>query len=107
MASRAFEPDNPKIPKASFRRIRGLKPQIVGMMVVPSCTDDKVGSTTVGNARTRGMNPLMAGGACPFPRFDYLESAGDSTISLMTTEERGAEVTLPRHSITAGSWLGS
>ena len=43
------------------------------------------------------MNPSMAGGACPFPESDDLEFASDSMISLMTTEEEGTKVTLPRH----------
>ena len=33
----------------------------------------------------------------PFPESDDLESAGNSTISLMTTKEEGAAVTWPRH----------
>ena len=52
---------------------------------------------TAGNVRTRGVNPLMVGEACLFPEFDDPEYAGDSIISLMTTEEGGAKVTLPRH----------
>ena len=51
---------------------------------------------TTGNVRTRGVNPLMAGRVCPFAKSDDPESAGDSMISSMNTEERGAEVTLPR-----------
>ena len=39
----------------------------------------------------------MVGGVCPFPESDDFRSAGDSTISSMTTEDRGIEVTLPRH----------
>jgi len=35
MALRAFEPNTPEIPKASFGKIRGSKPQIVGEMAVP------------------------------------------------------------------------
>ena len=52
---------------------------------------------TVGNVRTRGVNPLMVGGACLFPESDDLGSASDSMISSMTTEKGGAEVTLLRH----------
>ena len=48
---------------------------------------------TAGNARTRGVNPPMVGGACPFPKSDDLGSAGDSMISSMTTEKGGVEVT--------------
>ena len=66
-------------------------------MAVPFCTDDGVGSTTVGNARTEGVNPPMAGGAYPFPESDDLGSTGDSTISSMTIEKGGVEVALPRH----------
>ena len=36
MASRAFEPDTPKIPKVGFNRIRGSKPRIIGTIEVPS-----------------------------------------------------------------------
>ena len=89
MASRAFEPDNPKIPKASFSRIRGLKPQIVETMAVPSCIDDEVGPVTASNVRTRGANPPMANGVCPFSESDDPRYASDSTISSMTTEEGG------------------
>ena len=39
----------------------------------------------------------MAGRGCPFLESDDPESSGDSMISSITTEERGAEVTLPRH----------
>ena len=39
----------------------------------------------------------MVGGVCPFPKSDDFKSAGDSTISSMTTEDRGIEVTLLRH----------
>ena len=39
----------------------------------------------------------MTGGACLFPESDNPESASDSMISSMTTEEGGAKVTLPRH----------
>ena len=97
MASRAFESDTPEIPEAGFIKIRGLNPWIVGKMAIPSCINDVASSTTTSNARTRGVNPSMAGGACPFPKFDDLWSIGDSTISSMTTEEKGAEVTLPSH----------
>ena len=51
---------------------------------------------TTGNARTRGVNPLMAGRVCPFLKSDDPRSVGDSMISSMTTEDGGAEVTLPR-----------
>ena len=96
MALRPFEPDTLEIPEASFSRIKGSKLQMVGTMVVPSWTDDEAGPTTAINARTRGVNPLMVGGACLFPESDDLKSVGDSMISLMTTEEGGTEVTLPR-----------
>ena len=39
----------------------------------------------------------MADGVCPFLESDDPESMGVSTISSMTTEEGGAEVTWPRH----------
>ena len=87
MASRAFKLDTSEIPEASFGKIRGSKPRMVGTMVVPSRTGDEAGPTSVGNARTREVNPSMAGGACPFPKFDDPESVGDSMISSMTTEE--------------------
>ena len=70
MASKAFEPDNPKIPKASLGRIRGLKPQIVGTMVVPSCTDDEASPITTSKARNKGGNPSMVGRVCHFSKFD-------------------------------------
>ena len=97
MASRAFKPDTPKTLEVGFDRIKGSKPWIAGTMEIPSCTDDEAGSATAGNARTRGVNPSMAGRVCPFPEFDDPESVSDSMISLMTTEEVGAEVTLPKH----------
>ena len=65
--------------------------------MVPSYTDDEAGSTTTGNARTQGVNPSMAGRACPFSKSDNPDSTCDSLISSMTTEEGSAEVTLPRH----------
>ena len=52
---------------------------------------------TAGNARTRGVNPSMAGRACLFLESDDPESASDSMISSMTTKEGGTKVTLPRH----------
>ena len=93
---KGFQARHPEIPKAGFGRIRGSKPQMTGTMAIPSWTDDEAGPTTVGNVRTRGVNPSMASGACPFSEFDDFESAGDSMISLMTTEEGGIEVTFPR-----------
>ena len=36
MASRAFEPNIPEIPKANFGKIIGSKPRIVGTIAVPS-----------------------------------------------------------------------
>ena len=51
---------------------------------------------TAGNARTRGVNPSIASGACLFPESGDFESAGDSMISLMTTEEGGTKVILRR-----------
>jgi len=72
MASRAFKPNTPEIPKVGFGRIRGSNPRIVGTLEVPSCTNDEAGSMTTGNARTRGVNPSMAGGACPFLESDDL-----------------------------------
>ena len=96
MASKAFKLDTLEIPKVGFGRIRGLKPQIVGTMVVPYWTDDEAGPAIAGNSRTRGMNRSMAGRAFHFLKSDDLESAGDSTIFSMTTKEGGAEVTLPR-----------
>ena len=65
-------------------------------MVVPSYTDDGAGPVIAGSARTRGMNPLMAGGACLFLKSNDPGSIGDSMISSMTTEEGGVEVTWPR-----------
>ena len=96
-ALRAFEPNTLEIPKVGFGRIRGSKPQIAGRIAVPSCIDDEVGSTTASNARTKGVNPPMASGACPFSKFDNLKSAGYSMISSITSEEGGAKETLPRH----------
>ena len=96
MVSRAFEPNTPDIPEASFGKIRGSKPWIVGMMAPPSCTDDEASLVITGNARTRGANPSMAGRTCPFPKFDDLGSASVSMISSMTTEEGETEVTLQR-----------
>ena len=74
MDSRAFELDTPEIPEASFGKIREPKPQMAGTMAVPSWTDDEAGPTTAGNARTRGVNPSMAGEACPFPESNDPES---------------------------------
>ena len=93
IASRDFEPDTPKIPEASFGKIRGSKPQIVRTVVVPSCTDDEAGPMTVGNARTREANPLMVGRVCPSPKSYDLESVGVSMISSMTTKKEGARAT--------------
>ena len=79
-------------------------------MAVPSWTVDDASPATTGNARTRGGNPSMAGGACPFLESDNFEFAGDSMISSMTSKEGGDEVIFPwsnRYSITASSWLGS
>ena len=81
---------------AGFDRLRGSKSRMVGTMVVPFKTNDEAGPVIASNTRTIGVNPSMAGRACPFPEFDDPKSAGDSMISLMTTEEGGAEVTLPR-----------
>ena len=97
MPLRAFKLDTLEILEAGFGRIRGSKPQIAGTMVVPFCTNDETGLAIAGNARTRGVNPLMACGACPFSKSDGPESTGDSMISSMTTEEGGTEVVLPRH----------
>ena len=96
MASKALEPGTPKIPEAGFGRIRGLKPRIARTMAVPFWTDDEAGPVIAGNARTRGVNPPMAGRACPFPESDGLRSIGDYMIFSMTTKEGGAEVTIPR-----------
>lgn len=96
MASKAFESNIPEIPEVGFGRMRGSKPRIVGTMAVPSCTDDGVGPAIAGNARTRGENPSMAGGACSFSESDGPESADDSMISLMTTKDGGTEVVSPR-----------
>ena len=89
IALKAFELDTPKIPEAGFGKIRGLKPQIVETMAVPSCIDDEAGPATANNARTRGANPPMANGVCPFSESDDPGYASDSTISSMTTEEGG------------------
>ena len=62
-------------------------------MAVPSCIDDGAGPMTVGNARTSGANPSMAGEVFLFPESDDPKSSGDSTISLMTIEEGGAGAT--------------
>ena len=96
MVSMAFKPDTPEIPEAGFGKIRCSKPQIMGTIVVPSWTDGEAGPVTAGNGRTRGSNPLMAGGVCPFPEFDDPEFVSDAIISSMTTEEDGARVTWPR-----------
>ena len=56
--------------------------------------DDEAGLTTIGNARTRGINSSMADRACSFPESDDPKFAG-SMISLMTIEEEGTKVTLP------------
>ena len=72
VASRAFEPNTLEIPKAGFSRIRGSNPWIAGTMAVPSDIDDEAGSTTAGNARTRGVNPSMADGACPLLESDEI-----------------------------------
>ena len=85
MASRAFESDILEILEVGFGKIRGSKPRIVGAMAVPFWTDDEAGPMTIGKARTRGVNPSMAGKTCPFPKSDDPESASDSTISSMTT----------------------
>jgi len=92
MVSRAFKPDTPEIPKAGFGRIRGSKPRVAGAMTAPSRMDDEVGPMTVGNARTKGANPPMAGGTCPFPKSDDPRSTGISMITSMTTKEEGAKV---------------
>ena len=97
MALKVFELGTPKILEVCFGKLRGSKPYIAGTMAVPTWTDDDAGPTTIGNARTRGVNPLMAGGACPFPESDNFESTGDSMIFLITTKEGGAKVILPRH----------
>ena len=81
MATRAFKPDTPKIPKADFGKIRGLNPRIARTMAVLSCNDNEAGLATVDSARTRWVNPSMAGKACPFPEFDDPGSAGISMIS--------------------------
>ena len=86
---KGFELDTPKILEAGFGKIRGLKPQIVETMAVPSCIDDEVGPVTASNVRTRGANPPMANGVCPFSESDDPRYASDSTISSMTTEEGG------------------
>ena len=51
---------------------------------------------TIGNAKTRRVNPLMVGGVCLFPESNNPESVGVSTISSMTTEDEGVAVTWPR-----------
>ena len=96
MASRIFEQNTSEILKAGFGKIRGSKPWIAGIMVVLARTDDETSLVTAGNARNRGVNPPMAGGAYPFPESDDLGSIGDSMISSITTEEGCAEVTWPR-----------
>ena len=97
MASRAFESNTPEILEAGFGKIRGSNPRIAGIMAVSSWIDNKANLATIGNARTRRVNPLMAGGAYLFLESDDLRFANDSTISLRTTKEGGVEVTLPRH----------
>ena len=96
MASRAFKLDTLEILEASFGKIRGSKPWIMGTMVVPSYIEGEAGPMTVGNARTRGVNPSMAGGTRPFFESDDLRFMGVSKISSMTTKEGGAEATWPR-----------
>ena len=51
---------------------------------------------TVGNAKTKGVKPSMAGMVCPFFGAGTLESAGDSIISSIMTEVGGAGVLIPR-----------
>ena len=97
MASKAFELDTPEIPKAGFNKIRGLNPQIAGIVAVPSCIFDEAGPMTASNARTRGANPPLASGTCPFLESNDPESANVSTISSMTTEKEGVEVALLWH----------
>ena len=57
---------------------------------------DEADLVTIGNARTRGMNPLMVGRTCPFPESNDLGPVGVSMISSMTTKEEGAGATQPR-----------
>ena len=86
IASRAFEQATLGIPEVGFGKIRGSKPRIAGTMAVPSWTYDEAGPMIISNARTKGMNPLMADGICPFSESDDPGSIGASTISSMTTE---------------------
>ena len=79
-----------------FSKIRGLKPRITRTMTAPTYIDDEAGPVIACNARTRGANPSMVGGTCPFLKSDDPRFAGVSTISSMTTEEEGAKVTWPR-----------
>ena len=79
-----------------FGKIKGSKPRIEGTMAAPTYIDDEVDPVTTCNARTRGANPSMAGGTCPFPKSDDPRSADVSTISSMTAEEESAKVTWPR-----------
>ena len=51
-----------------------------------------------GNVKTKEEKPLIADVICPFFEVDALKSIGDSMISLIMTEVRGAEVVLHRHS---------
>ena len=97
MASRAFKSDTLEILEVSLSRIRGSKPRITKTIAVSSWTDDEAGPTIVGNVRTKGVNSSIVGRVCLFPKSNDSESVGDSMISLMTTEKKGTEVTLPRH----------
>ena len=96
IASRAFKLDTLEIPKVGFGKIRGSKPRMVGMITVPSWTDDKANLAIIGNVSTRGVNPPMVDGLYLFPESDDPRFVGVSTISSITTEEEGPRATWPR-----------
>ena len=52
----------------------------------------------LGNVKTKEEKTLIANVICPFFEAGALKSIGDSMISLLMTEVRGAEVVLHRHS---------
>ena len=93
IASRAFKPNTLEIFEAGFGKIRGSNPRIARTMAIPSRTHDEVGPVTAGNVKTRGPNPRMSSGTCPFPESDEPRSIGVSPFSSMTTEEEGIKAT--------------
>ena len=84
----------PEISEVGLDKIRGSKPRIAGTIMVPSWTNDEVGLVITSNAWTRGVNPSMACGACPFLKSDDSGSVGDSMISSITTKKGGQGVSV-------------